>query len=63
MSDGLADVGMETYNLGFERLTGAMPAIPQEKLGNLNKITKYMFESIMELSQQQGIKISQRKEI
>lgn len=60
---GLEAMDVRTYAPDFARLTGITPTIPQEEVGNLNKITKYLLKSIMELSQQQGIKIPERKEM
>lgn len=49
-----------TYASEFDILT-CITIIPQEELKELNKITKYLFESTREQPQQLGVKILERK--
>ena len=48
----LETMDMGTCASGFETLNYVRPNIPQDELGKLDKIIKYLFESIRKLPKQ-----------
>lgn len=51
----LETTGMRTYTSGFDILNCVRPNIPQKELEKLDKIIKYLFESIRKLQATRGL--------